>query len=101
VACAILVAKGLSVDDAIHAIRNRRKGMIRNPAQIIYLRRFESRWKGEHEQADPSSSSSDDDIEAADPIRRMYHKERKHNGLARVVLLRVIEAKDLSMEMDL
>jgi hypothetical protein len=43
--CAILVAKGLLPDDAIQAVRSRRKGMIRNPAQIFYLSMFEGRWR--------------------------------------------------------
>ena len=40
VVVATMVALGMSVDDAIVEIRRRRHGMIRNPAQIIYLRWF-------------------------------------------------------------
>jgi protein-tyrosine phosphatase len=40
VVVATMVALGLTVDDAIFEIRRRRSGMIRNPAQIIYLRWF-------------------------------------------------------------
>ncbi len=40
VVVATMVALGMSVDDAIYEVRRRRAGMIRNPAQIIYLRWF-------------------------------------------------------------
>ncbi len=40
VVVATMVALGMSVDDAIYEVRRQRSGMIRNPAQIIYLRWF-------------------------------------------------------------
>jgi ankyrin repeat protein/protein-tyrosine phosphatase len=45
VVVATMVALGMSVDDAIVEIRRRRSGMIRNPAQIIYLRWFGEKKK--------------------------------------------------------
>jgi hypothetical protein len=79
VACAILVAKGMSPDHAIHAIRARRKGMIRNPAQIFYLKVFETRWRGEVANAAKPRGS----IDAGSTV----------HARAGVVTLRVVETK--------
>ena len=40
----ILVTLGYDVDKAIKYIRSNRKGMIKNPAQITYLRVFKMKW---------------------------------------------------------
>lgn len=102
VACAILVAKGLSVDDSIQAIRRRRKGMIRNPAQIMYLRIFEKSWRNEHQVESLSSSPSSSDVEddpapslAEDPLKISLKAERKYHAGSKIVALTIHEAKDL------
>ncbi len=109
-ACALLVARGLSVDAAIHAIRQRRKGMIRNPAQIVYLRLFETRWRSDHSSHSSSSSSSSPDSSPPPPrlmiapvadddgsVRAVLRAERaRPNTHPAVVVLTIVEADHLS-----
>jgi len=45
VVVATLVALGVSVDEAVTAIRTARSGMIQNPAQLLYVRVFQSYWE--------------------------------------------------------
>lgn len=73
VVVATLVALGMSVEHGIHAVRNRRKGMIKNPAQIMYLRWFESRWRHDH----PDYKSWQADGNEKDLLEELKH-ERKH-----------------------
>ena len=45
VAVAVLVGLGKKVQDSIDVVRKARPGTIRNPLQIIYVKRFKKAWK--------------------------------------------------------
>ena len=93
VVVATLVAFGMSVEQGINAVRARRSGMIRNPAQIMYLRWFETRWRHEH----PDYTSWSPDGYEKDLQYELKH-ERKHNKnpqLVGIVKLRVVGLKDV------
>jgi len=45
VAVAVLVGLGRKVQESIDTLRKARPGTIRNPLQIIYVKRFKQAWK--------------------------------------------------------
>ena len=78
VAVATLVALGLSVDEGIRLIRTRRPGMIKNPAQIFYLKLFDKKWETEHPFSQLRKSSNIDKALEKDMVDDLRH-ERKQN----------------------
>jgi ankyrin repeat protein/protein-tyrosine phosphatase len=112
VVVATMVALGMSVDDAIVEVRRRRAGMIRNPAQIIYLRWFgtecellsglssaypfstEARWRHEHH----TDEEARDQLERELKSQRKLSKKSRDEKSAAFVTLTLIGARDIEAD---
>jgi hypothetical protein len=89
VAVAVLIGLGKKVQDAIDVVRKARSGTIRNPLQIIYVKRFKKAWRsfqkkkqksasGENAPEEDFSDDTDDEDDAAleADIQALYSKQQ-------------------------
>jgi hypothetical protein len=99
VSVATLVALGMSVETGIHVVRNRRSGMIKNPAQIMYLRFFETRWR--HEHSDYVAWASPEVVNLEKQLAHEVKHEKKDNKTGKlfgIVTLNLFTLKNTRTE---
>jgi hypothetical protein len=100
VAVAVLIGLGKKVQDAIDVVRKARSGTIRNPLQIIYVKRFKKAWRSFQKkkqklitgdsitEGDDYSDDTDDDEDAAAleaDFQAEYSKHQAQGQLGREV----------------
>jgi protein-tyrosine phosphatase len=66
VAVAILIGLGKKVQNSIEVVRKTRSGTIRNPLQIMYVKRFKKAWKAFQKKRLNKGKDSDSDTDLTD-----------------------------------